>query len=314
MTALLRPTTLWLLLLSCLVAGCADLPQRSTAEVAPHPLLHQVWSTGAQRFISLEALQGELAAADFVLLGENHDNPAHHQLQARIIDSLPWQGAAVAGFEQINSDQAAALETWLQAAPEGTLGLNTALGWEQSGWPDWALYQPVFAAVLARGWRPLDLMFPASTVRAVFSGGLEAALGAEVIEQLQADALFSREQRLDMEALMADSHCGRMPSAHLAAMVDVQIARDAHMAWRLASTGKRAVVITGNGHARHDWGVPLFLQQLKPGARIVSITMTEVGADRLTPSAYATAQPAWSDYTLFTPAHDRGDPCVGIRE
>ncbi|MFO7552422.1 MAG: ChaN family lipoprotein [Haliea sp.] len=313
MTALLRPATLWLLLLSCLVAGCVDLQQRSAVKAPAHPLLNQVWSTGGQRFIGIDELQQALADADYVFLGENHDNPAHHQLQTGIIASLPWQGAAVAGFEQINSDQAAALETWLQAAPKGTSGLAAALDWEQSGWPDWALYQPVFAAVLARGWRPLDLMFPAATVRAVFGSGLEAALGADVIEQLQTDTLFSREQRLNMQALMADSHCGRMPSEHLAAMVDVQIARDAHMAWRLVSTGRRAVVITGNGHARHDWGVPLFLRRLKPEAKVVSIAMTEVAADRLQPAAYATAQPAWSDYTIFTPAHDRGDPCAGIQ-
>ncbi|MEQ8803786.1 MAG: ChaN family lipoprotein [Haliea sp.] len=313
MTALLRPATLWLLLLSCLVAGCVDPQQRSAVEAPAHPLLNQVWSTGAQRFIGIDELQQALAEADFVLLGENHDNPSHHQLQARIIASLPWQGTAVAGFEQINSDQAAALEAWLQAAPEGTSGLAAALDWEQWGWPDWALYQPVFAAVLARGWRPLDLMFPAATVRAVLSGGLEAALGADVIEQLQADTPFSREQRLEMQALMADSHCGRMPPEHLAAMVDVQIARDAYMAWRLASSGRRAVVITGNGHARHDWGVPLFLRRLKPEAKVVSIAMTEVAADRLQPAAYATAQPAWRDYSIYTPAHDRGDPCAGIQ-
>lgn len=314
MTALLRPTTVWLLLLSCLVAGCVDLQQKSAAEAAPHPLLHQVWSTGAQAFTNMDDLQQELADADYLLLGENHDNPVHHQLQAQLIVSVPWPETAVAGFEQINTGQAPALEAWLQARLEGTSGLDTALGWEQSGWPDWELYQPVFAAVLARGWRPLDLMFPAATVRAVYSGGLEAALGADVIELIQPESLFTPAQRLQMQALMADSHCGRMPAEHLAAMVDVQIARDAHMAWRLATAGRRAVVITGNGHARHDWGLPLFLQRLQPEAKIVSIAMTEVRSDALQPAAYATAQTSWSDYTLFTPAHDRGDPCAGIRE
>lgn len=314
MTTSPRPVV-WLLLLGwCLLAGCTDIQPRTAAEASPHPLLNRVWSTGVQAFVGMEELQQALADADYVLLGENHDNPAHHQLQARIIDSLAWPAVAVAGFEQLNTDQAVALDTWLQDAPEGTSGLDTALDWARSGWPDWTLYEPVFAAVLGRGWRPLELMFPAATVNAVFSGGVGAALDADATEKLQIDTVFNREQRLAMQALMADSHCGRMPPEHLPAMADVQIARDAHMAWRLASTSKRAVVITGNGHARRDWGIPLFLQKLKPEATVISIAMTEVAADRLRPTAYATAQPAWSDYTIFTPAHDRGDPCAALRE
>lgn len=306
-------TSLLLLLLGCLLAGCVDdLRQQTAGQPPAHPLLDRVWSTGDQGFIGMDELLQDLADADYVLLGENHDNPAHHELQAWIIASLPWPDPALAGFEQIHTGQASDLQAWLQGAAQGTSGLDTALAWEQSGWPQWDLYQPVFAAVLARGWQPVDLMFPAATVRAVFRDGIGAALDPDVVRQLQPDALFSARQRQEMQALMADAHCGRMPPEHMAAMVDVQIARDAHMAWRLATTAGRAVVITGNGHARRDWGVPLFLQQLRPDAKIVSITLTELAADRREPDAYATAQASWSDYTVFTPAHDRGDPCADI--
>jgi uncharacterized iron-regulated protein len=247
-----------------------------------------------------------------VLLGENHDNPVHHQLQAQIIAALPWPETTVVGFEQINSDQAPALEAWLRAGSQGTAGLEKALDWEQSGWPDWALYEPVFAAVLDRGWRPVDLMFPAASVRAVFSDGLEAIVGVDLIERLQSETLFTPEQRLEMETLMADSHCGRMPAKHLGAMVEVQIARDAYMAWRLASSGERAIVITGNGHARRDWGVPVFLQRLRPQAKILSLTLTEIAVGRTAPDAYANANSSRSDFTVFTTAHDRGDPCAAL--
>lgn len=303
----------WLLALSLALTltACLDTRQVAPADPAAHPLVNQIWSTGAQAFITMDTLQDMLADADYVLLGENHDNPAHHQLQAQIIAALPWSQATV-GFEQINSDQAPALEAWLENTPHGTAGLDTALNWAQSGWPEWALYEPVFAALRARGWRPLDLMFPAANTRAVFSEGLGAVLEADLVERLQPDTLFTAEQRLAMAALMADAHCGHMPAEHMQAMVDVQIARDAYMARRLASSGERAVVITGNGHARRDWGVPVFLQRLRPQAKIVTVTLTEVAADRREPGLHATAQPGWSDVTVFTPAHDRGDPCAGL--
>ena len=311
MTVQLRPAAL-LLALSAVLSACVDTRQMTPADPAAHPLLTQIWSTRTQDFIGMDELMEALADADYVLLGEHHDNPVHHQLQAQIIAALPWPETTVVGFEQINSDQAPALEAWLEAGLQGTAGLEQALDWEQSGWPDWALYEPVFAAVLDRGWRPVDLMFPAASVRAVFSDGLEAVLGVDLIERLQPETLFTREQRLEMEALMADSHCGRMPAQHLGAMVEVQIARDAHMASRLASSDERAIVVTGNGHARRDWGVPLFLQALRPQAKIVTVTLTEVAADRREPGLYATGQPSWSDITVFTPAHDRGDPCAGL--
>ena len=46
------------------------------------------------------ALRNRLAAADFVLLGEVHDNPAHHELRGRLITALADRRPAVV-FEQI---------------------------------------------------------------------------------------------------------------------------------------------------------------------------------------------------------------------
>ncbi|MEQ9463883.1 MAG: ChaN family lipoprotein [Haliea sp.] len=316
MIAALPRTTRPLLLglLGLLLTGCVNIPPRTPAEPGEHPLMDRVWSARTQAFTTFEEMQEALARADYVLLGENHDNPVHHQLQAEIINGLQWPETAIAGFEQVDADQAPALEAWLDAGPAGTAGLAEALDWEHSGWPDWPLYEPVFAAVLERGWQPVDLMFPAATVRAVFSDGLDAALDAETRQQLQPDTLFSAEQRLAMQELMADAHCGLLPAEHMAAMVQVQIARDAYMASRLASarSGERAVVITGNGHARRDWGIPRFLQRLQPDATIVAVTMAELEPERIKPGDYAAATPAWSDFTIFTIAHDRGDPCADI--
>ncbi len=313
MTSAFTPTV-WLLVLGLLLTGCADRPPRAPEEPAAHPLMHRVWSTREQGFTTFAGLQEALADANYVLLGENHDNPAHHRLQAQIIAALPWPGTAIAGFEQINADQAPALEAWLRTAADGTVGLASALAWDRSGWPEWSLYEPVFAAVLARGWTPVDLMFPADIARAVFSEGIEAALDAATLGQLRPSELFGREQRLAMQALMADAHCGLLPGEHMAAMVEVQIARDAYMASRLASTaaGGRAVVITGNGHIRRDWGIPQFLQRLQPKAEVVAIAMAELDPERREPGDYAAAAPGWSDFTIFTPAHDRGDPCADI--
>ena len=57
-----------------------------------HPLVGRVWAVGARRFITPETLGAELDRAPFVLLGEKHDNPDHHRLQARILQELSAAG------------------------------------------------------------------------------------------------------------------------------------------------------------------------------------------------------------------------------
>ena len=47
------------------------------------------------------------AARDFVLLGEKHDNPDHHRLQAWMIDALVARGRRPAiAMEMLDAEQA----------------------------------------------------------------------------------------------------------------------------------------------------------------------------------------------------------------
>lgn len=45
-----------------------------------HPLVGQVWDSSAGRWIPFLTLSYRLSNADWVLLGEQHDNPDHHTL------------------------------------------------------------------------------------------------------------------------------------------------------------------------------------------------------------------------------------------
>src|SRR4051812_674712 len=47
-----------------------------------HPLVGRVWDVKNATFITRDALWAKLVTADYVLLGEKHDNPDHHRLQA----------------------------------------------------------------------------------------------------------------------------------------------------------------------------------------------------------------------------------------
>ena len=55
---------------------------------AAHPLVGQIYRVADGGLVSETELIEAAAAADFVLIGERHDNRDHHRLQARIVRSL----------------------------------------------------------------------------------------------------------------------------------------------------------------------------------------------------------------------------------
>jgi hypothetical protein len=73
--------------------------------------------------------------------------------------------------------------------------------------------------------------------------------------------------------------------------------------------GGRAVLITGNGHARTDRGAPAYLRLVAPEVDVLSVGMIELrpGAD---PAAAARGRPF--DYVWFSTPTERPDPCAGF--
>src|SRR5262249_11227032 len=56
------------------------------------PLVGKIWDAGAAAFVSPSAMLERLSRAKFVLVGERHDNPDHHRLQAKVIAELVARG------------------------------------------------------------------------------------------------------------------------------------------------------------------------------------------------------------------------------
>jgi hypothetical protein len=67
--------------------------------------------------------------------------------------------------------------------------------------------------------------------------------------------------------------------------------------------GAPVVVITGNGHAREDWGAPHLLRTAEPGVSVFSLGQGEAG--RMPDGIFGAM--------IDGPATDRGDPCDAFR-
>lgn len=189
-----------------------------------------------------------LPEVDVVILGEMHDNPHHHENQAKAVAALV---PAALVFEMLTAEQAARVTPENRADAEA---LGAALQWENSGWPDFAMYHPIFAA--APEARVYGAALPRDEVRRAVSEGAAAVFGGEASDY-GIDVALSSDEQATREVGQMEAHCNAMPAEMMGGMVEAQRLRDAALAraarQALADSGGPVVVITGNGHARTDW-------------------------------------------------------------
>ena len=278
-----------------------------------HRLTGQIWDVSSGKFMDRRSLLIRLARAEFVLLGEKHDNPDHHRLQAELLRGLIAAGRRPAvGFEMFSLDDAGAIAKHLARAPSDAAGLGPAVNWQKSGWPDWAMYQPIAEAALAAKLTIVATNLPLATARQMSREGL--ALEPSVRRDLGLDQPLSDAMLATMAADIQNSHCGYGSAESIQTMVQVQRARDAQMAQSLiaAATADGAVLVAGAGHVRSDYGIPVYLMAKAPGRQVVSIAFVEVDELEPEPNKYLPAGAAGRapfDYLWFTPRLDNEDAC-----
>jgi len=237
-------------------------------------------------------------AQDVVILGEVHDNPAHHAEQAaRVAQTRP---KAIV-FEMLTAEQAARVTPQVRG---DEAELEAALGWAESGWPDFSMYYPIFAA--APEAEIYGAQVPRDTARAVIADGPAASFGEEAV-RYGLDRDLPPHEQTARETLQKEAHCNALPAEMLPGMVAIQRLRDAVLARAtieaLEATGGPVAVITGNGHARRDWGVPAYLTMVAPDLDIWVLGQTEDG------------RPLDGGFDVVTsaPAVERPDPCAAFK-
>lgn len=238
-----------------------------------------------------------LPGAAVYFLGEVHDHSGHHLNQARAVAAI--QPSAMV-FEMLTEAQAAKAPATWDSAEE----LGTALDWAGSGWPDFAMYYPIFQAAPAA--RIFGAALPRAQARAVFDQPLAQVFAGDTA-RFGLDQALPKAEQAARETLQAKAHCNALPAELLPGMVNVQRLRDAELArvaeLALRETGGPVVVITGTGHVRRDWGAPAALAVAAPGVSTLALGQYEVAAP----------DPALTDFWIVTDAVDRDDPCAAFQ-
>ena len=242
---------------------------------------------------------GALPAADVIVLGEVHDNPAHHENQRAALEALRPKAIV---FEMLSPEQAALITPQTRGDRDA---LAKALEWADSGWPDFSMYYPLMVTTDAR---IFGAALPSAEVRRAFADGAASVFGPEAAAYGLDQPLLA-DMQAEREALQFAAHCDAMPMDMMSGMVEAQRLRDAAFARTVvqahAATGGPVALITGNGHARKDWGVPAALALAAPQLSLISVGQFENDGED------GAGRPSF-DYWLVTGATKRGDPCAAF--
>ena len=256
-------------------------------------------SSGNQ--ITRPALLDKLAKADFVLLGELHDNPYHHSVRAGLIEALANKNRISIVAEHLEQKRPLATDGDLQKSLEDA-GFN-AKSWR------WPMHEPLFRQARQSNVPVRGGNIPRSLARDIVKQG-ETALPADIAQLMSAAPLPEQDRKI-LENTLLESHCGQLPATLVPGMLLAQRARDAAMALALSeATDNVTLLLAGNGHVRHDYGVPTLLKQLAPHKKILSIGFLETKESAGIQTE--TLRPQF-DFVWITYPAQRDDPCLGFR-
>lgn len=312
----------YVLLCFLTLSGCAasrtTAPESSASEGdAPslgedHPLTGKIFDARDGQFVSLEEALESARRARYLLLGEKHDNPAHHEGQATLLAARAETSQPALVWEMITEAQEFSGPVYTGTAEE----FAQELDWAHSGWPPFEMYRPIARVAIARELPQYAGNLDREAMRTAYTEGLEGldssraqALG--VRERLTGDALEALRQDI------ARGHCGFGDAAMLDSMAAAQQSRDAFMAAALVQhdDGEGAVLVAGGGHVRRDRAVPFHLRAhgvAEEDVRVV--TWAEVRDDATDPRAYQGGETPAFDLVFFTPRMSNEDPCDTFAE
>jgi uncharacterized iron-regulated protein len=288
------------------------------ARAAGAPAEPRIWDVRANHFVSESKLVADLAAVRYRLLGEVHDNATHHLIRARLIAAVAATGARPAVvLEQFDLDRDQALIAE-QAGGADAEQLAEAGRLDRKGW-QWPLHKPILEAALAHHLPIRAGNLPRAQLR---EDEHVAAERAKTIGYARFRAArWTDAQAAALSADIVAGHCGQVPESAIPRIVVAQRLRDAAMAQALvdAATPSGAILIAGNGHARSDLGVPVYLHAPglpDAGAPSLSLGLIEVTSDDERAADFprqVVASNTGFDYLWFTRPAAREDPCANFK-
>lgn len=305
--------------------SAADSVRPVTESVAPIYVPHRVYDARRKRFTDFEAMLADLTYADVVFLGEQHDDPATHRLEAASLEGLARRRSnVVLALEMFERDVQGPLDQYLAgkiAEPDFLAGARP--------WPRYRTdYRPLLE--FARLWKwpvvagNVPRRFASLVSRAGLAGldSLPAGDRALVARELDCphDDYFERFAKTmgEMPTHSGDTRpqTPEEKRATIERVYQAQCIKDETMgesiAAAFAAAPPRALVVHVNGafHSDYRFGAAERAQRRLRGKRVAVVSFVPVpDLDQ----ADGKPQRKLGDYVVFTLAPPKAAPAPGVR-
>jgi uncharacterized iron-regulated protein len=154
-----------MLILTCLVSTQAA--QVSECGYTPH----RVFNAAADAFNDFEVMIADLARADVVFVGEEHDDPSTHRLELAILEGLARRrDSIIVAMEMFERDTQPAVDDYLAGRINESEFLKIS-----RPWPNYATdYRPIVEFARMKGWHVIAGNVPRKYASQVARGGTSA--------------------------------------------------------------------------------------------------------------------------------------------
>lgn len=258
----------------------------SSGPLSSYPA-HRVYDAGRKRITDFEAMVAKLATYDVVFLGEQHDDPRTHQLQAALLEGIARRrsGPVVLALEMFERDVQQGLDAYLAGRTAEPDFLAAA-----RPWPRYATdYRPMVEFARAQGWPVIAGNVPRRLASVVARRGLAAldSVGATDRALVAAELSCPRDEywrRFRQTMGDMSGHGMQLTPEQVEATVwrtyEAQCVKDETMgeAIALARGASGALVIHANGafHSDYRLGTVARAKRRLPGARIAVVSFVPV--------------------------------------
>ena len=277
----------------------------------------RVFDTKANAWVDFEVMAADLATADAVFVGEQHNDPNTHHLERALLEALARRRADIAlSLEMFERDTQASLDAYLAGTRDEAAFLN-----DSRPWPRYQTdYRPLVELSREKGWPVIAANVPRPLASGVAKGGLATleSLAPEQQPWIASDIQCPKDAYFDrFSATMGGHPAGDGPDAvaKQAAMVEryyyAQCLKDEVMGESVARValgpGEGPLVVHYNGAFHSDFalGAAERARRRLPGSRVAVVSMLPVESlDAIEPGAEDRTR---ADYLVYTLAPDAGN-------
>ncbi len=293
-------------------APAATAPAAPAADLAASYVPERVFQSDKKRFSDFELMLSDLAYADVVFVGEQHDDPNTHRLELAILEGLTRRrGSIILSLEMFERDVQAALDAYLA----GTITEDEFLK-QSRPWPRYKTdYRPMVEFAKARGWTVVASNVPRRLASDVSKAGLDSLKTMADGDRAHAakDLQCPFDEYFDNFAESMNAH--PMPGDEKKSAAEkrqtterfyfAQCVKDETMAESIADAHQKAaasrpIVVHVNGSFHSDFGLGTAdrIDRRVKGAKVKLVTLVPVeNLDRVKPSKDDRKR---ADYLVYT--------------